>query len=102
MRKIEESEYNQDFLCVLTISLIEKRHLNPKKSLEEGNEFNSLSTQEESISKKGKSNTNKPRWICSRNSKELRRVEIRRIRENGKKWKEMKSEGQEVLFLSPL
>ena len=30
MRKIEESEYNQDFLCVLTISLIEKRHLNPK------------------------------------------------------------------------
>ena len=52
--------------------------------------------------KKGKSNTNRPRWICSRNSKELRRVEIRRIRENGKKWKEMKSEGQEVLFLSPL
>lgn len=87
---------------MLRISLIEKGHLNLKERLEEGNEVIPLSTQVlkcKIICKQAKVRNH---LACFRNNKELSMVEIRRMRGYGKKWKETKSEGQEVLFLSTL
>ena len=87
---------------MLRISLIETGHLNLKERLEEDNEVIPLSTQVLKCKIKCKQAKMRNHLACFRNSKELSMVEIRRMKDYGKKWKEIKSEGQEVIFLSTL